>query len=147
MQLDHHLRQPLSGSKKIYISGELYPDIAVPMREIQLTNGKTFSVYDTSGIYTHADHTIDNRLGLPGVRTEWIAKRDDVAPYQGRSVVPEDNGYSLATKSAEHEAHQLRRTPQRAKAGANITQMHYARRGIITPEMEYVAIRENQHNE
>jgi phosphomethylpyrimidine synthase len=107
------------------------------------------TVYDTSGPCTDPDVTIDRRKGLDPVRLEWIKARGDVETYPGRQVRPQDDGY----RSDDHEV-EVERFPQssrrpslRARRGANITQMHYARRGIITPEMEFVAIRENQRSE
>ncbi len=109
-------------------------------------------VYDTSGPWTDPSHKHNVRDGLPAHRRDWIAARGDVEEYQGREVLPQDNGY--LTKGAEEIARVkdsgtleefpgLRRSPLRAKPGRCVTQMHYARKGIITPEMEFVAIREN----
>lgn len=147
MQIDKHLRQPFTGSKKIYIPGQIYSAVHVPVREITQTNGDTLCVYDTSGPYTVPEHIIDINVGLPPLRSAWISNRDDVEAYQGREVLAKDNGYKDESKSALVQSEYLKRTPLRAKAGKNVTQMHYAKRGIITPEMEYVAIRENQNSE
>ncbi|MFC7392902.1 phosphomethylpyrimidine synthase ThiC [Scopulibacillus cellulosilyticus] len=141
-----------SGSKKVYIEGSR-PDLKVPMREIELspTTG-TFGneenppvrVYDTSGPYTDPDYSVDIRKGLPALRRKWILERDDVEEYEGREVKPEDNGYKNRNKQTSREHYQsLKREPLRAKEGKNVTQLHYARKGIITPEMEFIAIREN----
>jgi phosphomethylpyrimidine synthase len=136
---------PFPASKKVYREGSRYPDIRVPMREIALTDGSTFTVYDTSGPYTDPDAEIDVTRGLPALRSTWIENRGDTTPYEGRTVQPEDNGYSrFATRT---ESRDLMRTPRRAVSGANVSQMHYARRGEITAEMEYVAIRENMMRE
>ncbi|AHF02071.1 phosphomethylpyrimidine synthase [Thiomicrospira aerophila AL3] len=143
-------RNPFPASKKIYIPGEIHADIRVPMREIELTNGETLTVYDTSGPYTDPNAEIDLTQGLPAIRQAWIAARDDVEEYQGRQLKAVDNGYKRETDvPAELLAAEqgLRRTPLRAKAGKNVTQMHYARQGIITPEMEFIAIRENQRRQ
>ena len=143
-------RNPFPASKKIYIPGEIHADIRVPMREIELTNGETLTVYDTSGPYTDPTADIDLTQGLPAIRQAWIAARDDVEEYQGRQLKAVDNGYKRETDvPAELLAAEqgLRRTPLRAKAGKNVTQMHYARQGIITPEMEFIAIRENQRRQ
>jgi phosphomethylpyrimidine synthase len=134
---------PLPNSRKIYVTGSR-PDIRVPMREITQTgeNNPPISVYDTSGIYTDPTATIDIRRGLPGLRAEWIAERNDTVEQTGLSS---DYGQQrLADAELAELRFDLVRKPRVAKAGANVTQMHYARRGIITPEMEYIAIRENQ---
>ncbi|UQB42144.1 phosphomethylpyrimidine synthase ThiC [Thiomicrospira microaerophila] len=143
-------RNPFPASKKIYIPGEIHADIRVPMREIELTNGETLTVYDTSGPYTDPTADIDLTQGLPAIRQAWIAARDDVEGYEGRQLKAVDNGYKRETDVPAEllKAEQgLKRTPLRAKAGKNVTQMHYARQGIITPEMEFIAIRENQRRQ
>ena len=142
--------EPLPASRKIYIPGS-QADIRVPLREIMQSNGEAVTVYDTSGPYTDPRASIDVRHGLPSVRQGWIAGRGDTELYSGRRPFALDDGLKsgesdvLATLRAQ--AAGLQRTPRRAKAGANVSQMHYARRGIITPEMEFVAIRENQKQE
>ncbi len=136
MQIDGHLLQPLSGSKKTYHAGKKYPDICVPMREIQLTNGKVLSVYDTSGPYTDTTAKIDIISGLANLRDPWINNRADTETYAGKQITSLDK-LSASAKS-------LQRQPRRAKASCNVTQLHYAKKGIITPEMEFIAIRENQ---
>ncbi|OPH59796.1 phosphomethylpyrimidine synthase ThiC [Paenibacillus ferrarius] len=141
------------GSRKVYVQGSR-PDIQVPMREIALGTSTHMSgeevgnepvqVYDTSGVYTDADCQTNIRQGLPANRLPWIEERGDVEAYTGREVKPEDNG--LASPDAKGAAEifpGLTRRPLRAKKGCNVTQMHYARQGIVTPEMEYIAIREN----
>ncbi len=128
----------LPASKKTYIG-----KLEVPMREIALENGQSFTVYDTSGIYTDDAATINIMRGLPPKRRQWILDRNDVEEIQGRKVQSIDNGY----KDAKGQHQPFPATPDkplRAKKGANISQMHYAKKGIITPEMEYIAIRENQ---
>jgi phosphomethylpyrimidine synthase len=144
MKIDNNLRQPLSGSKKIYQVGQQYPDIRIPMREISLANNKTLTVYDTSGPYTDTNISIDIHQGLPDIRGSWVQNRQDTEAYQGRVVQSLDNGYREPNKKAEAFPTELQRTPQRAKPNTTVTQLHYARRGIITPEMEFVALRENQ---
>lgn len=146
-----------SGSKKVYVTGSR-PDIKVPMREIELspTTG-TFGeednppvrVYDTSGPYTDPDYSVDITKGLPALRSTWIQERGDVEEYDGREIKPEDNGYKDENDPrANHNVFPgLKRKPLRAKKGKNITQLHYARKGIITPEMEFIAIRENMKPE
>ncbi|MBI1194877.1 MAG: phosphomethylpyrimidine synthase ThiC [Gammaproteobacteria bacterium] len=148
-RLDGDLRRPFAGSRKIYVEGER-EGVRVPMREIALspTHSKAgeienpaVTVYDTSGPYTDPDAAIDLRLGLPALREQWIDARGDTEVLPGQTS---DYGRQRASDPAlvglrfEHV-----RAPRRARAGANVTQMHYARQGIITPEMEYIAIREN----
>jgi phosphomethylpyrimidine synthase len=143
--------KPLSGSTKIYISGSR-PDIRVPMREIRqsptpLGDGKfeenpPLTVYDTSGPYTDPEAQIDIYKGLLPVRQPWIEERDDCDQLDGLSSEygrRRANDVATAGLRFPHV-----RAPKKAKAGKNVTQMHYARQGIITPEMEYIAIRENQ---
>ena len=119
------------------------------MRSITLTNGEVVTVYDTSGPYTDPAARIDVRRGLPEVRAGWLDARGDTERYAGRLRQALDDGVKNEIRQQAHietlrrEAAGLQRTPRRAKAGANVTQMHYARRGIVTPEMEYVALREN----
>ena len=144
-------REPFPASRKAYIPGQLHADLRVPVRDIALTNGEVVSVYDTSGPYTDPDALIDVRKGLASVRGGWITGRGDVEHYEGRAPVALDDGQKSedATRLAQlrAEAAALQRKPLRAKAGANVTQMHYAKKGIITPEMEYVALRENGKRE
>jgi len=126
-------------TQKIYIAGS-DPSIRVPMREIGLTNGETHVVYDTSGPYTDANVVTDVRHGLAALRAPWIAKRGDTVELDrassiyrlGREAMPELDAIRFTEQ----------RKPRRAKPGANVSQMHYARRGEITSEMEFVAIRE-----
>ncbi|RJG52812.1 phosphomethylpyrimidine synthase ThiC [Sphingobium terrigena] len=133
---------PIRGSKKIHVG-----PLKVAMREITLEPGSgepPVRVYDTSGPYTDPDAQIDIMAGLPQLRRDWIMARGDVEEYDPRAVKPEDNGLKGPDRSggvAQFPGHHRR--PLRAKPGANVSQMHYARRGIITPEMEYVAEREN----
>lgn len=146
-----------SGSKKVYVEGSR-PDIRVPMREIALspTNG-TFGeeenlpvrVYDSSGPYTDSQYSVDITKGLPNIRQKWIHDREDVEEYEGRDIKPEDNGFKEANDPrANHKIFPgLKRKPLRAKNGHNVTQLHYAKKGIITPEMEFIAIRENMKPE
>lgn len=140
-------RSPLPASRKVYVSGAR-ADVRVPMREITQSNGEAITVYDTSGPYTDPQAAIDVRRGLSALRERWIAARGDTEGYPGRTPYALDDGLkhgeSDALAALRSQAAGLQRTPRRAKAGANVSQMHYARRGIITPEMEYVAIRENQ---
>ena len=143
-------REPFPASTKSYLSGSR-PDLRVPVRDIALTNGEVVSVYDTSGPYTDPAAAIDVRLGLPGVRGDWIAQRGDTERYEGRQQQALDDGSksedAARLTQLRAEAAALQRQPLRAKAGANVTQMHYAKKGIVTPEMEYVALRENGRRE
>ncbi|WP_110487357.1 phosphomethylpyrimidine synthase ThiC [Bacillus altitudinis] len=139
------------GSRKVYEQGSR-PDILVPKREIVLTNTVTqagdiqnepIRVYDTSGPYTDEEAHIDVTKGLKRLRSKWIKEREDTESYEGRQVKPEDNGYRLNGKesfqAAQTDFHHI---PLRGKQGACVTQMHYAKKGIITPEMEFIALRE-----
>ncbi len=135
---------PLPASRKIYIKGEKYPDIRVPLREILLDEAgrePPVRVYDTSGPYTDPDAAIDIHAGLPRIRENWILARGDVEPYEGRGITPADNGFASGEGPAA--AFPVKRRPLRAKPGRAVTQAAYARAGVITPEMEFIAIREN----
>ncbi len=144
-------RAPFPASAKAYLNGQLHPDVRVPVRDIALTNGEQVSVYDTSGPYTDPQAVIDVRKGLASVRSGWIEARGDTESYAGRNRVALDDGQkgddAVRLAALRAEAAALQRQPRRARSGANVTQMHYARKGIITPEMEYVAIRENGKRE
>ena len=140
-------RTPLAASKKIYVPSQNIASVEVPMREIALTNGESVSVYDCSGPYTDPAVSIDVHKGLQSVRAGWIIERGDTEQYQGRVTLPEDNGHSDAEKAFQFFNQDLQRKPLRAKPGKNVSQMHYARQGIVTAEMEYIAIRENQARE
>src|SRR6478735_6165861 len=141
---------PLPNSRKVYVTGSR-PDIRVPMREItQSDTPDSFGgeknppvyVYDTSGPYSDPEAKIDIRAGLPALRRAWIERRGDTEELAGLSS---EFGRERAAdpKTAELRFPDLHRHPRRAVAGKNVSQMHYARQGIITPEMEYIAIREN----
>lgn len=147
------LTRVLPASKKVYVQGSC-PDIAVPFREISLTDTPTglaqggleknepILVYDTSGVYTDPNVQIDLNKGLPHVRQNWILERDDSEELSGlTSQFGRERLKDIRTQNIRF-AHISK--PRRAKLGKNITQMHYAKQGIITPEMEYIAIRENQ---
>lgn len=138
---------PLPASKKLYVAGDIHKNINVAMRDITLAEGcgePNVRVYDTSGPYTDATATIDIRKGLKPLRAEWIRARGDVEAYTGRDVKPEDNGLKDYNPLANMEVFpHVNKTPLRAKDGKAVTQIAYARAGIITPEMEYIAIREN----
>ena len=160
-----HSSEQLPNSKRVYVGGQLHPEVRVPMRQIQLSPttinecdvrpNKPVRVYDCSGPWGDPAFTGKSDEGLPALRREWILKRGDVEEYDGREVKPMDNGY-LSGKHAEFasnaEKNRLvefpgllgqRRKPLRAKAGKCVTQLQYARAGILTPEMEFIAIREN----
>ena len=149
-------REPFPASRKSYIQGSR-ADMRVPVREVTLTNDEVVSLYDTSGPYTDPEVSIDVRSGLPPVRAGWIAERADTESYAGREAhILDDGGKHVGRdtpriEQLRREAAALQRQPRRAKggigAGGNVTQMHYARRGIVTPEMEYVALRENGRRE
>nr|CAB04805.1 65.9 kd protein [Bacillus subtilis subsp. subtilis str. 168] len=148
-QANISIMSSFSGSKKVYVEGSS-SDIQVPMREIALspTTGSfgeeenaPVRVYDTSGPYTDPEVTINIQEGLKPLRQIWITERGDVEEYEGRAIKPEDNGYKKAKPNVSYPG--LKRKPLRAKAGQNVTQMHYAKKGIITPEMEFIAIREH----
>jgi phosphomethylpyrimidine synthase len=136
---------PIRGSRKIHVGARTGSGIRVAMREIDLEGGEpSLRVYDTSGPYTDQEANIDIQAGLPGLRRDWIMARGDVEEYDGREVRPEDNGQLGPDRSGGVPAFpNVVKRPLRAKAGMNVSQMHYARRGIITPEMEYVAERES----
>ncbi|MCP3736031.1 phosphomethylpyrimidine synthase ThiC [Sphingomonas sp. RP10(2022)] len=133
---------PIRGSKKVHVG-----PLNVAMREIHLdpSSGEPpLRVYDTSGPYTDPNARIDIMAGLPQLRRDWIMARGDVESYDAREIRPEDNGQLGPDRSGGvPQFPNTVRRPLRAKAGANVSQMHYARRGIVTPEMEYVATREN----
>lgn len=148
-QLSLDVTKPISGSKKVYVEGSR-PDIQVPMREITQSSASSeftheenppITVYDTSGAYTDSDIEIDLLKGLAPIRKQWITEREDTELLDN----PSSNyaNVRLQDESLEHLRFQYIRQPLRAKSGVNVSQMHYAKQGIITPEMEYVAIRED----
>ncbi|HUW74309.1 MAG TPA: phosphomethylpyrimidine synthase ThiC [Methyloceanibacter sp.] len=131
----------LVGSQKVYSSPDGHDDVRVPFRAIALTTGDSFQVYDPSGPYTDDDVTIDVKRGLEPLRAPWIEARSGVEPYQGRDVKPEDNG----NVGAAHLAREFKveRQPLRGIPGKPVTQLEFARAGIVTSEMVYIAHREN----
>jgi phosphomethylpyrimidine synthase len=167
----HSVEKSLPNSRKVYVTGKLHPDIRVPFREISLAPTKSISgeielnepvrVYDTSGPWGDPDFHGDVTEGLPLLRAKWIHDRHDVEEYEGRVVRPFDDGWlsqrhtAVAAKRSTSNAQrptfngevghdrQARRRPLRASAGHPVTQIWYARHGIITAEMEFIAIREN----
>ena len=135
---------PVAGSKKTYVAGERHPEIRVPMREIVLdasAKEPPVKVYDTSGPYTDLAAAIDIAAGLPRLRESWIRGRGDVESYAGRVVRAKDNGNAQGELLVPQFPKDHR--PLRAKPGRAVTQLAYARAGIVTPEMEFIAIREN----
>ncbi len=155
----------LPNSKKTYVSGKLHPDIRVPVREISLAPTKSINgaieinepvrVYDTSGPWGDPDFHGDVTQGLPPLRAKWIRERGDIEEINGRAASPRDDGYLSEVHRASANGHERNsrfeirdsrftaQKPLRGRAGSAVTQMAYARRGIITPEMEFIAIREN----
>jgi phosphomethylpyrimidine synthase len=151
--VDEGATKPFAKSRKIYVEGSR-PDIRVPFREISLSDTPSafgaeknppVVVYDTSGPYTDPDVSIDIRNGLPALRASWIMERGDVEQLDGPTS--EFGHQRLIDPELSEMRFNLHRKPLRAKAGMNVSQMHYARKGIITPEMEFIAIRENQRRE
>ncbi|MEY3862896.1 MAG: hydroxymethylpyrimidine moiety synthesis in thiamine biosynthesis [Pseudomonadota bacterium] len=152
-EIDPATTVPFANSRKVYVQGSR-PDIQVPFREISLSDTPSsfgaeknppVMVYDTSGPYTDPSVPIDIRSGLPALRAKWIEERNDTEQLDGPSST-----FGQARKTDPELAEMrfnLLRLPRRAKKGMNVSQMHYARKGIITPEMEYIAIRENQRRE
>lgn len=149
-QLNFNLMSSFENSHKVYVEGS-HPAIRVPMREISLSNTVTeysetpnepLRVYDTSGPYTDANATVDIRQGLAKNRLQWLLARGDIEQYNGREIVPLDNGFATAEDKRAAAVFPQISTKYRAKKGKNVTQLHYARQGIITEEMEFIAIRE-----
>lgn len=141
---------PRAGGVKVYVAGELYPDIRVPFREVAVhpsANEPPVTMYDSSGPYTDPAVTIDIKKGLPRVKSSWQLDRGDIAPVLNpREVKPEDNGHASGKNLAprfDTSNHQV----FKGVAGRPVTQYEYAQAGVITPEMEYVAIRENMRRE
>lgn len=156
-------RDPLPNSRRVYVPGSLHPGVRVPMREIALAStrradgssetNEPVTVYDTSGPWGDPDFDGTVEEGLPALRAEWIESRGDVERVEGRRPLPSDDGYLSETHrlarpvadnfATSRPASTLRRHPLRASAGHPVTQLWYARQGIVTPEMEFIAIREN----
>jgi phosphomethylpyrimidine synthase len=145
-------RTPLPRSRKVYRPAA-QAGVQVPMREIALTNGETVTVYDTSGPYTDPQAAIDIHRGLAPMRSQWVAARGDTEACEARVRTAQDDGGAREAgadpriQALRAEAAGLQRRPLRAMAGRNVTQMHYARRGIVTPEMACIALRENGQRE
>lgn len=151
--LDPEALKSFAKSKKVYVTGSR-PDLKVPFREISLSDTPSsfgaeknppVMVYDTSGPYTDPDYQIDIRNGLPSLRSQWINERNDTEFLDGPTSI---FGHERKTNpDLAQMRFNLLRQPRRAKTGKNVSQMYYARQGIVTPEMEYIAIRENQRRE
>ena len=151
--LDPEALKSFAKSKKVYVTGSR-PDLKIPFREISLSDTPSsfgaeknppVMVYDTSGPYTDPDYQIDIRNGLPSLRSKWIDERNDTEFLEGPTSI---FGHERKTNPELTKMRfNLLRQPRRAKAGKNVSQMHYAKKGIVTPEMEYIAIRENQRRE
>src|SRR5438132_1370995 len=157
--------KPLPNSRKIYAAGKLHPDVRVPFREISVAPTKTMNgeievnepvcVYDTSGPWGDPSVDVDVTSGLPSLRAKWIRDRGDVEAIEGRAVRPQDNGYLSEKHAAERNGQRsevrfqrsAKNKALRAKPGKAVTQLYYARQGVITPEMEYIAIREGGSRE
>ena len=162
-----HSSEQLPASTRVYVQGQLHPDVQVPMREITLSPTKDFNgriiandpvrVYDCSGPWGDPSYEGTVETGLPALRKKWILDRGDVESYEGREIEPRDNGY-LTANHAEYAAAKregllsplkapinAQRNPLKAKPGKVVTQLAYAKAGIITPEMEFIAIRENMY--
>ena len=162
-----HSLDQLPASSRVWVQGQIHPDVQVPMREITLSPTKAFNgrieenapvrVYDCSGPWGDPNYTGSVETGLPGLRKAWILARNDVEAYEGRAIEPRDNGY-LTANHAEYAAAKregllsplkapinAQRQPLKAKPGKVVTQLAYAKAGIITPEMEFIAIRENMY--
>ncbi len=155
-----HSSDQLPNSKKVYVAGQIHPNVRVPMREIELAPTKAFNgsteanepvrVYDTSGPWGDPNFSGSVTQGLPSLRRDWILQRGDVEEYEGRTIKPQDNGHSrpirrpvpVDSTALPVEFTGEKRKPFRAK-GKPVTQLAYARAGVITPEMEFIAIREN----
>jgi len=134
------------GSRKTYLQGSR-ADLQVPMREVQLTTGDTVVLYDTSGPYTDTSRRTDIRFGLPKLRSAWIDERQDTETYDGREAQPVDNGLKAHDHRNLDSVFTGSARPKKAKHGRTVTQMAYAKQGVITPEMEFVAVREGMSPE
>jgi phosphomethylpyrimidine synthase len=145
-----YLDTAFPASERIYVQGNLHPTINVPLREISTKDGARLRVYDTRGPWGDSRQFPDVQQGLAPLRLQWISDRMDTVEYEGRVVRPEDNGYLSFKHAAQSQGRVrleafpgLKRKPRKAVPGSAVTQLAYARRGIVTPEMEFVAIREN----
>jgi phosphomethylpyrimidine synthase len=145
-----YLDTAFPASERIYIQGRIHPTVRVPLREVSTKDGMRTRVYDTRGPWGDPQQVCDVQQGLRPVRLQWIIDRGDTVEYEGRAIRPEDNGYLSFKHAAQSQGRVrlesfpgLKRAARKAGTGAAVTQLAYARRGIITPEMEFIAIREN----
>jgi phosphomethylpyrimidine synthase len=145
-----YLDTAFPASERIQIQGKLHPSVRVPLREVSTKDGARLRLYDTRGPWGDPQQVCDPRQGLRPFRLQWILDRSDTVEYEGRTVCPEDNGYLSFKHAAQSQGRVrlesfpgLKRAPRKAADSAAVTQLAYARRGIITPEMEFIAIREN----
>src|SRR5215471_15470012 len=145
-----YLDTAFPASERVYVPGNLHPSIRVPLREISTRDGARTRVYDTRGPWADPQLVCNVRQGLPALRLPWIQDRNDTVEYDGRTVRPEDNGFLSFQHAAQSQGRMrlesfpgLKRKARKADNGASVSQLAYARRGIITPEMEFIAIREN----
>jgi len=132
-------------SEKIYVAGELHPEIRVPMRQVSLTNGEKINLYDTSGPFSDNEQQIDIFKGINKIREDWINQRDDTESYEPTPLAypSKTSGKQKADIVYLQNKNNFNHAPRKALTNKTVTQMHYAKQGIITPEMEFVAIREN----
>src|SRR5262245_23147162 len=145
-----YLDTAFPASERIYIDGKFHPSVQVPFRDITLKDDSHHRVYDTRGPWGDPRQTCDVRAGIRALRLPWITERGDTTVYEGREVRPEDNGYLSFRHATEAQGRVrwepfpgLKREPRKALNGQAVTQLYYARKGIVTPEMEFIAIREN----
>ena len=137
-------------STRVYTQGSLHRSVRVPFRDISTKDNSSLRVYDTRGPWGDPEATCEVRMGLSPLRESWILERGDSEEYQGRNIKPEDNGFLSDKHAADSSGKNrfepfpgVRRRPRRASNGGAVSQIHYARKGIVTPEMEFIAIREN----
>ena len=139
---------PFPSSKKIYLKGKIFPDIRIPIRQIKLSKKakpNIIHLYDTSGIYSEFKNSdeVNINLGLKKNRDKWIKKNKSIIKYKGREITYQDNGFTKRNDKILH-IFKKEKNIYKAKKNTSITQLYYAKKGIITPEMEYVSIRENE---
>src|SRR5216684_4573155 len=145
-----YLDTAFPASERVYIQGQIHPSVQVPLREVSTKDGMRTRVYDTRGPWGDPRQVCDPRMGVRPVRLQWILERGDTVEYEGRVVQPEDNGFLSFKHAAQSQGRVrlesfpgLKRAARKASNGAAVTQIAYARGGVITPEMEFIAIREN----
>jgi phosphomethylpyrimidine synthase len=145
-----YLETAFPNSKRVYAEGKTHSGLRVPLREISVKDNPPVRVYDTRGPWGDPAQQCSVRQGLPALRLPWIVERGDSIEYEGRAIRPEDNGYLSFQHASQSQGRMrleafpgLRRKPRKAAADGAVTQLHYARKGLITPEMEFIALREN----